>query len=166
MFFTVFGGAWIALWISRTLSAPMMAYVPLALVTLALFAWVYRVYALNRPALHAEPRSPEDARRSKLFGMVNGGQWVLIFILANVLTNLGHPDLVVPAAMFVIGAHFIPLALLFGYRPHFVTGAALMAVALLSPLLHAGSTAGPIGYLMAGLILWTSAFWSISSPRT
>ncbi|MDY0746679.1 hypothetical protein SNE35_19355 [Paucibacter sp. R3-3] len=166
MFFTVFGGAWIALWARFTLDAPLAAYALVALLTGGLLTYVYRVYTFNRPALLAEPASPADARRSRLFHLVNAGQWVLIVIVSNVLVNLGHPEWAIPAAMFVIGAHFIPLARLFSYAPHFVTAAALTVVALLSPALQAWSGAGPIGDLIAGLILWVSALYAVAWSRT
>jgi hypothetical protein len=165
MFFTAFGGAWIALWAGSASGASLAVYVIVALITLVLFIHVYRIYALNQAALHAEQVGPEEARRSRLFHVVNAGQWLLILVLGNVLANLGRSDLVVPAAMLIIGAHFIPLGRIFDYKPHFVTGAALMATALLCPVLHSWSTVGPVGYLIAGAILWTSALWAVSSPQ-
>lgn len=165
MFFTVFGGAWIALWVHFTLPAPLPAYALVALLTGGMLTYVYRVYMFNRPALPTGPDSPADAKRSRLFHIVNAGQWALIVIASNVLANLGHPEWAIPAAMFVIGAHFIPLARLFSYAPHFVTAAALMVVAVLSPALQAWSGAGPIGDLVAGLILWVSALYAVAWSR-
>jgi hypothetical protein len=165
MFFTVFGGVWFALWARFTFAAPMPAYVPVALVTLGLLACVYRVYAVNQPALDAEKTSPAGARQSRLFHIVNAGQWVLILVVGNVLANLGRSDLVVPAAMFIIGAHFLPLARIFSYAPHFITGAALMVIALLCPRLNSWGGLGPLGYFAAGAILWASAVWAVK-PRS
>lgn len=165
MFFAAFGGAWLALWAHFAFSVPLVAYGLVALLTASLFTHVYRVYAANQPALLAESGSPKEARKSRLFHMVNGGQWVVVLIVGNVLANVGRHDLVVPAAMFIIGAHFIPLARLFSYRPHLVTGAALMAVAVLCPFLQPWSGLGPIGYFAAGAILWASAVWAVRPSR-
>jgi hypothetical protein len=165
MFFTVFGGAWLALWAHFAWTDPDVVYAIVAALAAALFAYVYRVYAANRPALLDLAGTAEEKRRSRLFHFINAGQWVVILVAGNVLANTGHGDLVVPAAMFVIGAHFIPLARLFRYAPHYLTGTALMAVAVMCPFVHPASDVGPIGYAAAGAILWASAARAVSRTR-
>jgi hypothetical protein len=61
----------------------------------------------------------------------------------------------------VVGLHFLPLARLFRYRPHLLTGLALIALAILAPLAtgRPDNAWGPLG---AGLILWASAAWALS----
>jgi len=160
MFFTVFGGAWCALWVAYSFAHPVPVYFAVFVLTLALLVHVLSVFKAHKAALAQDAGSPEEARRARRFNIINGGQWAVIAVLGNALARAGHGDLVVPMAMFVIGLHFLPLARLYGYRPHYVTGAALMLVAVLSPVL------GAIGYLLAGLILWASAGWAVSSRQT
>jgi hypothetical protein len=97
------------------------------------------------------------ARRSRNFHIVNAGHWLLILIVGNVLANLGYGDWVIPAAIFIVGLHFLPLARNFDNPPHHVTGAALMLLAVVYPLVAAGGPRNTIGCLGAGLVLWASA---------
>ena len=61
--------------------------------------------------------------------------------------------------MTIVGLHFLPLARLFSESKtnNFITGSALVAVALIYPFVAAGGSQSPWGPLVAGLILWTSA---------
>jgi hypothetical protein len=63
----------------------------------------------------------------------------------------------VPAFIFIVGAHFIPLAKVFHSRRHTVIGVAMMVWALAYPQLAQAGAADPVGCLGAGLILWASA---------
>ncbi len=82
---------------------------------------------------------------------------MLIFIVGNVLNNLGQIDWFVPAIMLIVGLHFLPLARLLRYRFHYVTGGALIAVALVYPWLAPGGPTDPLGGLLAAAILWVGA---------
>lgn len=165
MFFCVFGGAWLILWAQRVFISPLVAYLLIGLATLSFFGLVYRSYRFHAPALNAEPETPAKRRQSRWFHMVNAGQWVLLLVVANVLANVGMAQWIIPAAIFIIGAHFIPLASLFAYPPHYVTGGAMMLLAAAYPLLAPTGAASPIGCIGAGLILWGSAAWAISRTK-
>jgi hypothetical protein len=47
------------------------------------------------------------------FGIIFGGEGLGIFIAINVVNNIGHPDLIIPAIALVVGLHFYPMAKLF-----------------------------------------------------
>jgi hypothetical protein len=68
-------------------------------------------------------------------------------------------------AILVVGLHFLPLARLFAYPPHFVTGASLVALALAYPLLAPSGPRSGLAPLGAGMILWCSAAWAIRPVR-
>jgi hypothetical protein len=61
--------------------------------------------------------SPEAVARGKKmgkwFGIIFGGEGLVIFIAINVLTNLGHPELTIPVMALIVGLHFYPLAWLY-----------------------------------------------------
>jgi len=61
--------------------------------------------------------SPEDIAREKStgkwFGIIFGAEGLGIFIAINVVVNLGHPELTIPAIALVVGLHFFPLAKVF-----------------------------------------------------
>jgi hypothetical protein len=64
---------------------------------------------------------------------------------------------VVTAVIFIVGLHFMPLARIFRYAPHYVSGAALILVAVVYPFAAPGGPQDPVGCLAAALILWLSA---------
>lgn len=163
MFLFGFGGAWIALWAYSEFGARNGALAGVVLVTLALVWAAWRQYARHRAVLAALDATPEGQQRSKRFNLVNGGQWVAIIVVANVLTRLGQGRWVMPVIVAIVGLHFLPLAVVFDYRPHYVTGVMLVAWALffsLTPVLGPASSLGALG---TGVLLWASAGWSIVS---
>lgn len=164
MFFSVFGGAWLALGTSRVFAAPIPAFVLIACATLILLWVVLRIYKVHAPALAAEPETDQQRRQSRIFHFINGGQWLVILVVGNVLANMGLGAWVIPAAIFVIGAHFLPLAKLFGYSPHYMTGAAMMLLAAGYPVVAPAGASSPVGCFGAGIILWLSAVWAITRP--
>ena len=165
MFFSAFGGAWLAFWACSEFPAQPAALLAIGACTLTLFALAWRVHRSNAPAQGETSESPEERRKGKLFHYINTAQWVAILVIANVLSNIGLRDFVLPAAILVIGLHFLPLARLFAYPPHFLTGAALMALAIAYPLFAASGPKSSVGALGAGLILWCSAAWAIRPAR-
>jgi len=74
-----------------------------------------------------------------------------------VLNLSGHWQWIIPSIILIVGIHFFPLAVLFKYRRHYFTGAAMVLVAALYPFLSKDGAASLVGCLGAGLILWASA---------
>jgi hypothetical protein len=161
MFFSAFGGAWLALWANARFPGSVSALAAVLLPAALLLACAYRTYRRHAAALRALRDTPAQVRRDRLFNRVNAGQWILVFLVALLLSRTGHAGLILPAVIFIVGAHFIPLAWLFGYPPHYLTGAALMLLAVLYPLLAEGGATSAVGALGAGLILLASALWAI-----
>ena len=165
MFLFFFGGAWLGLWVTLRFSS---LFTPLTLVaagTLALLSLAYRKYRVYRPALSAEPTSPERRRISRIFNIVNATQWILILVVGNVLANVGLSAWIIPSVMFIVGVHFIPLARVFSNWRNYVTAGAMIATSALYPFLAPGGPQDPAGPLAAGLILWISAYVSLRSAN-
>lgn len=168
MFFSVFGGMWLVLWTHRAYAdrpAILAAVIALAAAVLAMAVLRYR---RCRGAALAAAATPEKKRVDRMFHLVNAGQWIAIVVIGNVLANTGRPEWVIPAAIGIIGLHFLPLGKLFSNPPHYVTGAALLLLALAYPQLVPAGPADPVGCLGAGLILLASALWALTvdpAPR-
>ena len=162
MFFSVFGGAWLALWAYSEFAESIAVILGVLAATLGLLWRSYVIYKFNSPALKREKDSPENKRKERLFNLVNVGQWVAIFAVYGLLSMSGHETLILPAIILIVGAHFIPLARLFNYPPHYITGAAMMLLAVSFPLVASEGPTSGIGALGAGLILWLSAVWAVS----
>ena len=161
MFFSVFGGAWLALWGNSEFSPPILVLSAVAVGTLALFLWSIVKYRRNASAFRIDNQTPQAKRRSRLFNLINAGQWVTIFVVASILNLLHRKDLILPAVILVIGLHFFPLARLFAYRPHYVTGITLIALALTYPLFSDKGAQSASGALWTGVVLWLSAIWGL-----
>jgi len=161
VFFSIFGALWLT-------GASELAYgrnVPLDwaiwVMGAAIFLAALRVIRANKPPKGDAATAAAGARRGKIFMIVNVIQYGAIFIVSHILNRQGLGDWMIPGVMLIVGLHFLPLAKLFGYRPHYVSGAALVALALIYPF-AGGGPLDPLGCLGAGLILWGSAIFGLA----
>ncbi len=157
MVFSVFGSAWLIAWSIKVFGTRPIFIAPIAILGTTIFIAAIRQFKLNQVAHATESDSPESKRASRIFNIVNIGQGVAILIAVNVTNNLGHKEWFIPVFIFIVGAHFLPLASIFKATRHYVTGIAMILLAGLYPLFAIGGPANPIGCLGAGLILWASS---------
>ncbi|WP_367866032.1 hypothetical protein [Pedobacter sp. WC2423] len=79
--------------------------------------FIYNAFRLIRKAqnLPSQPLADldEEEKRGKRFGIILAGEGIGIFIAVNIVINLHHRELIMPAIALVVGLHFIPLAKLF-----------------------------------------------------
>ena len=164
LFFSVFGGAWLVLWLAATQRATTANGLPIGFTLLALVftgSWVLRrtkhVLAQTPGTVAAAPAR----REGRLFGIVNAVQWGAVFLAGWLLPRLGLSLYFTPVVALIVGLHFFPLARLFRYRGHYLTGGALLLWALgcllvVPPPEWQGRVA-----LGTGVILWLSAGYSL-----
>ena len=100
------------------------------------------------------------ARRSCFFRWVNLGQYSVLGIAGLLLNYMHRFDLLVPAGIFIVGAHFFPLAVLFKYPFHFATGFCLIVWAAAYPHWLAAGDFNQTGLSVTGIIMLLSAGWS------
>jgi len=153
LFFTGFGAIWLtlALFIRQTLTVGLS----LTIATV-FFALLLTALWLLREAKHF-PRTPENKAIGRTFNRINLMEWIAVAIVAFVFGKL-HIDAYVTAAITaIVGIHLFPLARLFRYPMHNVTGAALVAWASLSLLLVPTEHLQGITAIGTGIILWISA---------
>ena len=93
----------------------------------------------------------------RLRNVVNAIQWVLIFLVATILWIAGRWEWIIPSVILIVGVHFFPLAVAFRVRRHYVTGGALILLAVFYPFLSKSGPLAPVGCLGTGVILWLSA---------
>jgi hypothetical protein len=159
MFFAGFGTLWMTGWCLQRhgLDWSMLALIVIAGSTLFLWAWCdFRVF---RPYVdrHAEPAARKA--RTRAFRWINAVQWLAVFAANFVLNAMGRPDWVTPAVILIIGLHLIPLARLFRAPRQYVTGLALIVVALAYPWMGGGGLNYPAGEFATGAILWISTLY-------
>jgi hypothetical protein len=148
-----FGGVWLGLsfYAKEMLNAATAFYLAAGvLVLLAGSAKLMRI--ANR-----YPRSQRKPVDSRAFGWINALQWIVIFIVVQILTRLHLDAFTVSAVAGIVGLHFFPLARLFNNRMHYLTGGAMVAwaaaTAVFAPLEQMQGDAA----MGAGVILWASA---------
>ena len=96
----------------------------------------------------------ERAGRAIMWSSIAEG--VGLFLAANIVMNLHHPELLLPAMALVVGLHFVPIARAASFRPFYILGAALIVSAVAGFILGA-PTGGTVAGLMAALGLWIAA---------
>ena len=161
MFFSLFGGLWVAAWCVQTYGAHPLALLPVAAITVLLLMLAWRQFRRHRAAHAAAEQSPQAKRTGRLFNIVNMGQWIAIFIVGNALKNMGLQAWFIPAVILIVGLHFFPLAWLFKARRHLAIGMALCVWAIGYPLTLQHGPLNPGGCLGAGLILWVAALSAV-----
>jgi hypothetical protein len=153
IFFSVFGALWIGLafYAKEIFTADRIIGVASILAGLLLAAfWLIR-------QSQRFPRLPENKVMSRAFNRVNGAQWIAVFVVSFAFSRLHMDAYVLSAITAIVGIHMFPLAKLFRYPLHNLTGAALVAWAsasvLFVPVEHLQGTTA-IG---TGILLWVSA---------
>lgn len=114
---------------------------------------------MRQTAVQARPAraTAENKRVGRWFLLVNVLQWAAIMFAVNLLPYFHRADLVVPVIMFVVGVHMFPLAKLYYYPLHYLTGALLVGCAVGSWLLLAEPLRDAYGSAATGMVIWGSA---------
>lgn len=158
LFFTGFGAIWLLLGLY---AKERLTAAPLSLAACGTVLLAGGAFLLLRRA-RALPRAPEDPKMARAFKWINMIQWVAVAVVAFAFARLGIDVYVISAITAIVGLHMFPLARVFRYPLHYVTGTALVGWAAASVLLFPkdemqGSTA-----LGTGLILWLSALVTLA----
>ncbi|MET4728103.1 hypothetical protein ABIE09_001910 [Lysobacter enzymogenes] len=156
MFMAAFGTMWLVGGVLGEFpSMPWLAAIAVAFGA-ALFLANWRALRAQPAALELET-STEAQRTARRFRLVNLGQWAAVAAAAIGLNAIHRPQWIVPAGVAIVGLHFLPLAALFRNRAHYLTGAAMVALAVVLPWQVPIAAAIPLLCLGAGAVLWLSA---------
>jgi hypothetical protein len=153
VFFACFGTGWIFLGLAekQLINAVSASSTVAGMVVLLVTAAVLMRMAKRWP------RVPDDPAVGRVFGWVNAIQWVAVFIVAFSFARF-HIDAYINSAITaIVGLHMFPLARLFRYPLHYVTGGLMVAWAVASGLLVPVAEMQGTAALGTGLILWSSA---------
>jgi hypothetical protein len=153
MFFACFGTGWIflALAAKQRINAATASGTVIGMAILLLTA-AYLMRLAKR-----WPRVPDDPARGRSFMWINAIQWTAIAIVAFSFAKF-HIDAYTTSAITAIaGMHLFPLARLFRYPMHYLTGGLLVAWAAASAALLPVAEMQGTTSLGAGVILWASA---------
>ena len=153
LFFTGFGALWLILahYVRQSLNATTLCAV--ATGTLLLLAGSSALFRQAR----CFPRVPDDPAIGRVFGRINAVQWIAVFVVAFSFARLHIDAYVLSAITAIVGLHMFPLARLFRYPMHHITGALLVGWAAVSIFVAPASHLQGITALGIGIILWLSA---------
>jgi hypothetical protein len=104
----------------------------------------------------------ESAQRGIMWSTI--GEGIGLFVAANLVINLGHREMLLPAMALVVGLHFLPMAFAIPFRPFFGLGAAMLLAAALGFLLEKPINVQIAGFA-AALALWTAALLAVWRDR-
>jgi len=157
LFFAGFGAIWIglALYVKQLLTLPNIAFAGMDLVVLVAMA----VLLIRRSSEFT--KVDEDPAIRRTFHRINGTQWIAVSLVAFSFARLHLDAYAMCAITAIVGLHFFPLARLFRYRMHHVTGAVLVVWAGLSAALVPVEHLQGISAMGTGIILWVSAFTTL-----
>ncbi|MDB5706299.1 MAG: hypothetical protein JWN66_3415 [Sphingomonas bacterium] len=134
-------------WAGAMLALPFVVFAAIALAA---------IIVIRRPGAGIAPSPP--AERVILWSSI--GEGVGLFVAANLVINLGHREMLLPAMALVVGLHFLPMAYAIPFRPFYLLGGALLAAAALGFALGQ-----PMGGAIAGFAgaaaLWVAALLAV-----
>ncbi len=153
MFFAGFGSGWWFTALSGMQKLDAATAIAIDLGTLALLA--VSVYVMRQAKRW--PRVPADPKMGCTFAWVNAIQWAAIAAVVFGFLQLHIGAYIVPAITAIVGLHLFPLARLFRYPGHYVTGAVLVGWSAVSCLVFSQGAMQGASALGTGVILWVSA---------
>jgi hypothetical protein len=112
------------------IGAILESHAPIWLVGVPVLVSAVIIALASRNKRNGEFSASERKRISRLVTWASAGEGVLIFVVANVLANLGRADLIAPAIAAIVGLHFLPLARLLPAPRYYLSAAAFLALAL------------------------------------
>jgi hypothetical protein len=113
------------------------------------------------PEVESEEDKAEGKRMGMWFGIIFGAEGLFIFIAVNIVINIGHPELAIPAIALVVGLHFFPMAKVFKRTIDYylATWSTLVAIAaILLSLNKVLTQPGIMAFTGIGLAVATSCY--------
>jgi hypothetical protein len=103
----------------------------------------------------------EKKKAGMWFGIIFGAEGLFIFLAVNLVINLGHPELVIPAIALVVGLHFYPMAKIFRRKIDYYLATWATVVAILGFVLSLNKTLteqGVMAFVGVGIAIATSCY--------
>lgn len=106
---------------------------------------------------------PEGSGRIMLWSSI--GEGIGLFLVGNLLPNIGHSELLLPAMALVVGLHFIPIAYWSPFRPLYTLAAVIMVAGALGLWLNE-PMGGAISGFTAAAALAVASIVAVQRERT
>jgi hypothetical protein len=164
LFFAGFGSLWLYNGISamhRLNSISLTAIVAICAALAIPAAMLLR--SMSKAPHTAGTGSLESPEVKRAFFRVNMIQWAAIMGAVVLFNAIHKEEFLATVIAFIVGAHLIPLAALFRYSAHYVTGGLLMAWATIVAMTFPGEMMPTVGALGTAAILLGSAVYTLTS---
>jgi hypothetical protein len=164
LFFAGFGAIWMRNGLAAMHRLNSISLAAIAVIAASLIIPAVRLLVVAaRNASQAGADSPEQLQMRQLFWRVNTIQWAAI-VAAVILLNLIHKgNFLVPVITFIVGMHLFPLAKVFRYPAHNVTGTLLTAWATVLAATLPESMLPSVGAVGTAAILLGSAAYTLTA---
>ena len=134
-------------WAGPAIALPFVVFAPILIAALVI---------LHKNGT-AYPLSPV-ARKTIMWSSTAEG--VGIFLAANIVINIGHPEWLLPAIALVVGLHFIPIAYA-AALPFFYALAMLLICAAATGVVLGGVLGAAMAGFTAAIALWLAALLAL-----
>lgn len=130
-------------------SSPLLYGVAIA------FGLLVLVMAGRAPAPNIS--ADEQSRRGRLVGIASAVEGVAIFLVANILANIGRSDLTAAAVAIIVGLHFLPLAWRLPASLYYATGASPILLGVGGCFPNRTHLVPSVVCLAAAAVLWATS---------
>jgi hypothetical protein len=158
LFFTGFGTIWLtlALYLRQSLNVAAMVVISVGLMVLiSVIVWLFSLAGRF-------PKVPVDPARGKAFNRINAIQWIAVALVSFFFGHFHLDAYVVSAITAIVGIHMFPLAKLFRYPLHYLTGGLLVVWATVSVMVLPLDQMQGFTAIGTGAILWFSAATTVA----
>ena len=163
LFFSGFGSLWLFNGLTAMHRLSEIGVVAILTIAVALIFPALRLLQMASKTIPSIPESPAALAKKREFYRVNAIQWIAI-VAAVFLFNLLHrPEFLAPVIAFIVGMHLFPLAKLFNYPAHNITGTLLVLWSTAIVALLPDADLPSMGAIGAAVILLGSAAYTLMS---
>lgn len=163
LFFAGFGSLWLYNGISAMHRLNPISVAAIVTIGASLAVPAALLLRSMSKAARAAGAAPVDSPEFKrTFFRVNMMQWLAIAAAVVLFNAIQKQEFLATVITFIVGAHLIPLARLFRYSAHYVTGALLMAWATVIAIAFPGEMMPTVGALGTAAILLGSAAYTLT----
>lgn len=163
LFFTGFGALWLCIGLGALGRLNLLNGIAVFIILAALAIPAIGLLRQARKLPGETPDAERDRRIGRTFGWVNTIQGIAIFAAVVFFIVFKQPAYIVPAIAIIVGLHLFPLARLFQYHAHYVTGALLVVYSAGTVLLLSKEQIPGFGALGTAIILLGSATYTLIS---
>lgn len=162
LFFAGFGSLWLGTGLAAAHRLNIMSgagvVIVFALLVIPAVRLLGRVAKASKTGINAE----QERQVKRTFTLVNTIQWIAITAVVILLSVFRLGEFIVPAIAIIVGLHLFPLARVFRYSAHYVTGTLLIVWSVGTVVTLHKRAIPSIGALGTGAILLLSAAYTLA----